>query len=157
MEEIEKELVNMDIGFEERKKEYNIIDTERSKTPTDPPPSDDILTPDGLPTIKEQLRRMAEEDAKMEAINNTVENREKLKRKEMITIIKTICLVKMNKPPLTNTNTLTLNQKKALIDAMNTYAKRSEEEVKKEFADICEEHIFSNPKINYNDLPIYNI
>lgn len=108
------------------------------------------LTADGVPTIEEQLRLIAEEEAK---INR---DEQKQKRRDLINRVKTICLSKMGKEPLTNTCALSTREKDVLISMMNLYADKTETMIIDEFNDICTNKIFDNPKYDYANLPIYN-
>jgi hypothetical protein len=114
-------------------------------------------TPDGLPTLKEQLRLLDEEDNKHLLKLLNPEYKEKVKKRELIDMIKTVCLPKMGKNPLFDTSRLNLRDRNKLIKLMEDYTDKNEDELRKEFNEVCIEYIFENPSLDYTKFPIYNI
>jgi hypothetical protein len=114
-------------------------------------------TPDGLPTLKEQLRLLDEEDNKHLLKLLNPEYKEKVKKRELIDMIKTVCLPKMGKNPLFDTSRLNLRDRNKLIKLMEDYTNKNEDELRKEFNEVCIEYIFENPSLDYTKFPIYNI
>jgi len=138
--------------IEEQMNEIEIKESTRSNTPIlDEEINIPSLTADGVPTIEEQLKLIAIEEAKVK------KDEQKQKRRDLITKVKTICLSKMGKEPLLNTTYLTNIEKDTLIDFMNQYADKSEDMITTEFNAICTNKIFNNPKYDYTSYPIYNI
>jgi len=118
---------------------------------------DTKTTPDGLPTLKEQLKLLEEEDNKYLLKLMNPEYKEKIKRRELIDMIKTVCLPKMGKNPLIDTSSLNLRDRNKLIKLMEEYTTKNEDDLRKEFNEVCIEYIFENPSLDYTKFPIYNI
>lgn len=106
------------------------------------------LTDDGIPTIETQLKEIKEADEKIKEYNYN---------KEMINRVKCLSLHKMNKSIMTNTTYLNSRDRERLQNIMHSYNDISHTEIIKEFNDIANTEIFDNPKIDYNNLPMYNI
>jgi hypothetical protein len=83
------------------------------------------------------------------------EDKEKVIRKRYITKVKIIALDRLSKHPLDNPSTFSRKEKTKVMDMMqevlNTY---TEEDVNKEFINICEDKIF-NEKSDYSTYPVY--
>lgn len=133
--------------------EMNISESTFNRDERNPIFNKEDLTVDGLPTVEAQMRELK----RIEALENKIKeiNEEKNKRREMINMIRFICLHKMGKSPMINTNYLTNIEKETLILLMNSYGAKVESEIKTEFNNICNQTIFSN-KFDYSTLPIYN-
>lgn len=146
-------LDNMDIKITEPKYEYVFDDELKTEDKPKQEITDPTLTADGVLTIEEQLRLISIEDEEMKT-KQLIEE-EKNKRRDLVTMVKTICLVQMGKEPLLNTSYLTSREKELLVSKMNEYVSKTENDLRKDFADICNEKIFSNPKVEYTNLPMY--
>lgn len=119
-----------------------------NKDPRNPIYTKDDLTDDGLPSVEAQMREMKRVDE--------INKKELDLRREMVTMIKSISLVKMGKEPLVNTSYLSYPEKSTLIKIMNEYANESQENIREEFNRMCSEKIF-NPNCDYSKLPVYNV
>jgi len=105
------------------------------------------LTDDGLLTIETQLRELKEADERIKEYNYN---------KEMVNRVKCISLHKMNKSIMTNTINMSARDRASLQNIMHTYNDKSHQDIIDEFNDIVNIEIFENPKLDYNNLPIYN-
>ena len=110
--------------------------------------NDPDLTVDGLPTIEAQLRDIELKD------NETVIKEETLQTKMTKKVVR-LCLVQLGFNFMTNVKDLNDYQKKRLQALMRGYEGVDIEQINKEFNEICDEHIFANPKIDYSKLPVY--
>jgi len=76
------------------------------------------------------------------------------KRREYITKVKCIALNKIGKHPLLNPSTFRQKEKKQLIKAMEEVMTLTEEEITKQFNEVCADEIFCEG-IDYSLYPIY--
>lgn len=111
------------------------------------------LTVDGIPTIKQQLKDI-EEDEKLMKSNITF-SEDVRKRRDIINKLKVICLHKMGKECLANVSLMSHEEKKTLINLMNEYYYSNEENITSEFNKICNDKLFS-PGKDYSNYPVYN-
>jgi hypothetical protein len=85
------------------------------------------------------------------------EEAEIIKRRDYIAKVKVISLDIMNKYPLENPSNFTQREKKKLMDIMeNTIKTLSEEEITKQFNEVCIDKLFTE-KADYSNFPTYNI
>lgn len=105
------------------------------------------LTDDGIPTIETQLRELNEADERIKEYNYN---------KEMVNRVKCIALHKMNRHIMTNTLNMNSRDRASLQNIMHSYNDKSHKDIIDEFNDIVNNEIFDNPKVDYNNLPIYN-
>lgn len=111
------------------------------------------LTADGIPTIKQQLKDI-EEDEKLMKSNITF-SEDVRKRRDIINKLKVICLHKMGKECLANVSLMSHEEKATLIKLMNEYYYSNEENITNEFNKICNDKLFS-PGKDYSNYPVYN-
>ena len=76
------------------------------------------------------------------------------KRREYITKVKVIALNKLGKHPLINPSTFRQKEKKQLIKAMEEVMTLTEEEITKQFNEVCADEIFCEG-VNYSTYAIY--
>ena len=109
------------------------------------------LTVDGIPTIEQQLKDIKEDEEKRKKDIDE----QKIKRRNIVNMIKVISLHKMDKNPLINTSDLSHKEKVELIRIMNTYGDKVEMDIQEEFNKVCNETIFS-PRADYSTYPVYD-
>lgn len=76
------------------------------------------------------------------------------KRREIVTRLKVVALDRLGKHPLTNPSYLSQREKTKLIHMMTSLQDEKEENVIKEFNDICNDVLFSN-KSDPSQFPVY--
>lgn len=109
----------------------------------------DILK--GTKDAKELLKEEKEEKEP----ELTEEEKEKIRRKAYIDMIKVIALDRVNLPVLTNPSTLSKQKKDKVMETMYSIMEElAEEELKKEFNRVCHEKLFT-PETDYSQFPIY--
>ena len=110
-----------------------------------------MLTDDGIPTIEQQLIDIKEDEEKRQK----EKDEQKIKRRNIVNMIKVIALYKMNKNPLINTSDLSHKDKVELIRIMNTYGDKVEKDIQEEFNKVCNETIFY-PGADYSQYVVYD-
>jgi uncharacterized protein with gpF-like domain len=113
------------------------------------------LTEDGLFTIQTHLRKLSFLDEKLKQ-KQKLKDKEKEYKNNMTKKVICCSLVKMGKHSLTNTYHLKDKERKTLQEIMHTYNGKSEDEINKEFFDVCKDEIFDT-KFDYSKTPIYNV
>ena len=105
----------------------------------------------GTKTAEEILKEEQEEKEP----ELTEEEKEKIKRKAYIDMIKVIALDKVGLPVLTNPSCLPKHKKDKVLESMySIMAELAEEELKKEFNRVCHEKLFVE-NVDYSTFPIY--
>jgi len=110
--------------------------------------NDPDLTVDGIPTIEAQLRDMELKDKEVVIKEETLQTK-------MTKKVVRLCLVQLGFNFMTNVKDLNEYQRKRLQALMRAYEGVEIEQIDKEFNEVCDEHIFANPKIDYSKLPVY--
>lgn len=77
-------------------------------------------------------------------------------RRAYITKVKIIAFGRLNIYPLTNGSFLSSKDKKKVISMMEEVMKLSDEDINKEFGEVCNDEIFT-PKSDYSQFPTYAI
>ena len=77
-------------------------------------------------------------------------------RRSYITKVKIIAFGRLNIYPLTNGSFLSSKDKRKVISMMEEVMKLSDDEINKEFGEICNDEIFT-PKSDYSKFPTYSI
>lgn len=110
------------------------------------------LTPDGLPTIEEQLEEIKIKDEEQEKILK--ENEIKIYKREMVQRVKCLCLNKMGKSIMINTLSLNKKDREKLQKLMWEYNDIDHKDIIKEFNEEFSE-MLEDTNIDYSKLPIY--
>ena len=85
----------------------------------------------------------------------TEDEKEKIKRKAYIDMIKVVAFDKLNLPILTNPSNLPKKKKDKVIETMYSIMEElAEEELRREFNRVCDDKLF-DPKVDYSQFPIY--
>ena len=105
------------------------------------------LTDDGLLTIETQIRELKEADERINEYNYN---------KEMVNRVKCLALHKMNKSILTNTLNMNSRDRASLQNIMHSYNDIPHQDIIDAFNDVVNIEIFEYPKLDYNNLPLYN-
>jgi len=100
----------------------------------------------------EQVLKEEQEDKEPEL---TEEEKEKVKRKAYVDMLKVIAFDKLDLPILTNPSNLPKKKKDKVLETMySIMAELAEEELRKEFSRVCDEKLF-DPSVDYSQFPIY--
>jgi hypothetical protein len=142
-EEIKNDEMNLEIKYN---KPYNPILEEYSRKY-----KPEELTDDGVPNIETQLREIKEKDEEYQ--KTLKEKEEKIYKREMVQRVKCLCLLKMDRTILTNTNELNIKDKNKLQNLMWEYNDIDHKDIINEFNEKIS-HILdsNNDTLSY---PIY--
>jgi len=135
---------------DDKYKWYELIGDEKVKrNNTDP-----NLTPDGLPTIESQFKKIEEEEL---ANHKEISEEELLKRtkKDILMRIRCIALDAMGKNILIDPRSLSVKDRVQFSRRMNELYILSDEEITQTFNKICSESIFA-PGADYSTYVVYN-
>lgn len=144
-----KESENKDMELEIKySKPYNPILEEYAKKY-----KPEELTDDGIPNIETQLREIKEKDEEHQ--KTLKENEEKIYRREMVQRVKCLCLDKMGKSILINTNDLSIKDRKQLQKLMWEYNDIEHKDIITEFNEKMSDMLEDVKNIDYSKLPIY--
>lgn len=146
------EKINKDLNIENIEINNSENPNPMVKTNEDEPIKE--LTPDGIPTIKQQLKDL-DDDEKRRQLSKNIDSAKEF-RKNMLIRVKSLCLDKMGKDILTNTTNLTHREREKLIKLMNEYTGKPTEDIINDFNDLCNEKLFE-PRRDYSTFPVYDI
>ena len=110
-----------------------------------------------LLSLSKNVSELLDEETNTTIKELSEEEVEIIKRRDYIAKVKVISLDIMDKYPLDNPSSFTQREKKKLMDIMeNTIKTLSDEEITKQFNEVCIEKIFTE-KADYSNFPTYNI
>ena len=108
-------------------------------------------------SLTKNVNELLDEETNTTIKELSEEEAEIIKRRDYIAKVKVISLDIMNKYPLENPSNFTQREKKKLMDIMeNTIKTLSEEEITKQFNEVCIDKLFTE-KADYSNFPTYNI
>jgi hypothetical protein len=108
------------------------------------------LTPDGLPTVEAQLRRLEERDRELN--QRRLENN----MRDLKMRVKCLALDSMGLNMLHNTNSLDYKKRDQLQNIMRTYEDKTPEEIRQLFNERCSDSLFIS-SMDPSKFPMYHV
>ena len=108
------------------------------------------LTPDGLPTVEAQLRRLEKRDRELN--QRRLENN----MRDLKMRVKCLALDSMGLNMLHNTNSLDYRKREQLQEIMRTYEDKSSEEIRELFNERCNNTLFIS-SMDPSKFPMYHV
>ena len=101
------------------------------------------------------VETLLKEEVEVKEPELSEEEKEKIKRKAYIDMIKVVAFDKLDLPILTNPSLLPKKKKDKVIETMYSIMEElAEEELRREFNRVCDDKLF-DPKVDYSQFPIY--
>jgi len=98
--------------------------------------------------------QLLEEERNEKPIEYTEEEMKAMTHQGHMTRVKVVALHRNGKQPLSNPSYFSKKEKDRLIETMTEVMKMRDEDIIKEFNDICNDVIF-NPRVDYSTYPVY--